>query len=86
MKTITISDEVYEKLSRLKGKRSFSEIIDLLLRTSVERRIDMLIKVGSYLLYVSCLFLQFACVSILFQEAGQISADSTSLFKLKAFS
>ncbi|MGC8993746.1 MAG: antitoxin VapB family protein, partial [Candidatus Aenigmatarchaeota archaeon] len=30
MKTITISDEVYEKLSRLKGKRSFSEIIDLL--------------------------------------------------------
>ncbi|MGC8935462.1 MAG: antitoxin VapB family protein [Thermoproteota archaeon] len=48
MKTITISDEVYEKLSRLKGKRSFSEIIDLLLRTSVERRIDMLIKVGSF--------------------------------------
>jgi predicted CopG family antitoxin len=48
MKTITISDEVYEKLSRLKGKRSSSEIIDLLLRTSVERRIDMLIKVGSF--------------------------------------
>jgi len=30
------------------GKRSFSEIIDLLIRTSVERRIDILIKVGSF--------------------------------------
>ncbi len=28
MKTITISDEVYEKLVRIKGKKSFSAIID----------------------------------------------------------
>jgi len=48
VKTITISDEVYEKLSRLKGEKSFSEIIDLLIKTSVERRIDMLAKLGSF--------------------------------------
>ncbi|MCS7119408.1 MAG: antitoxin VapB family protein [Archaeoglobaceae archaeon] len=43
MKTITISDDVYEKLARLKGKRSFSETIDDLIRKNVEKRIEMLI-------------------------------------------
>ena len=44
MKTITISDDVYEKLLRIKGKKSFSAIIDELIRRNVEKRIDMLIK------------------------------------------
>ncbi|AIY89383.1 hypothetical protein GACE_0326 [Geoglobus acetivorans] len=44
MKTITISDDVYEKLLRLKGKKSFSAIIDELISKSVEKRIDMLIE------------------------------------------
>ena len=44
MKTITISDEVYEKLVRIKGKKSFSAIIDELIKRNVEKRIDMLIK------------------------------------------
>ena len=44
MKTITISDDVYEKLLRVKGKKSFSAIIDELIRRNVEKRIDMLIK------------------------------------------
>ena len=44
MKTITISDEVYEKLIRIKGKKSFSAIIDELIKRNVEKRIDMLIK------------------------------------------
>ena len=44
MKTITISDDVYEKLVRIKGKKSFSAIIDELIKRNVEKRIDMLIK------------------------------------------
>ncbi len=44
MKTITISDEVYEKLVRIKGKKSFSAIIDELIKKNVEKRIDMLIR------------------------------------------
>ena len=44
MKTITISDEVYEKLVRIKGKKSFSAIIDELIKRNVEKIIDMLIK------------------------------------------
>ena len=44
MKTITISDDVYEKLVRLKKNRSFSNIIDDLIRESVSKRIDMLIE------------------------------------------
>ncbi|ADC66201.1 Protein of unknown function DUF217 [Ferroglobus placidus DSM 10642] len=44
MKTITISDEVYEKLVRIKGKKSFSAIIDELIKRNVEKRIEMLIK------------------------------------------
>ena len=44
MKTITISDDVYEKLVRIKGKKSFSAIIDELIRKNVEKRIEMLIK------------------------------------------
>jgi len=43
MKTITISDDVYEKLKRLKGKKSFSAVIDELTRKNVEKRIEMLI-------------------------------------------
>ncbi len=30
-KTITISNEIYEKLARIKGNKSFSEVIDELL-------------------------------------------------------
>ena len=44
MKTITRSDDVYEKLVRIKGKKSFSAIIDELIKRNVEKRIDMLIK------------------------------------------
>ena len=44
MKTITISEDVYEKLVRIKGKKSFSAIIDELIKRNVEKRIDMLIK------------------------------------------
>ncbi|RLI84669.1 MAG: hypothetical protein DRO98_08355 [Archaeoglobales archaeon] len=44
MKTITISDEVYEKLVRIKGKRSFSSVIDELIKKNVEKRIEKLIE------------------------------------------
>ncbi|RLI86399.1 MAG: hypothetical protein DRP01_04315 [Archaeoglobales archaeon] len=44
MKTITISDDVYEKLVKIKGKNSFSAIIDELIKRNVEKRIDMLIE------------------------------------------
>ena len=44
MKTITISDDVYEKLVEIKGKKSFSAIIDELIKRNVEKRIEMLIK------------------------------------------
>jgi len=44
MKTITISDDVYEKLVKIKGNRSFSVVIDELIRKNVEKRIEMLIK------------------------------------------
>ncbi|WP_083809349.1 antitoxin VapB family protein [Archaeoglobus veneficus] len=44
MKTITISDDVYEKLARIKGKKSFSAVIDELIKKNVEKRIEMLIK------------------------------------------
>lgn len=44
MKTITISDDVYEKLVKLKKNRSFSDIIDDLIRGCVSKRIDMLIE------------------------------------------
>ena len=43
MKTITISDEVYRKLVALKGGRSFSEVIDELIRTNVRKRAEMII-------------------------------------------
>ncbi len=44
MKTITISDDVYEKLVRIKGSKSFSAVIDELIKKNVEKRIEMLIK------------------------------------------
>lgn len=37
MKTITISDDVYEKLVRIKGNKSFSAIIDKLIKRNVEK-------------------------------------------------
>jgi predicted CopG family antitoxin len=43
MKTITISDEVYRKLVALKGGKSFSEVIDELIRANVRRRAEMII-------------------------------------------
>ncbi|MBO8183272.1 MAG: antitoxin VapB family protein [Archaeoglobus sp.] len=44
MKTITISDDTYEKLVRIKGKKSFSAVIDELIKRNVEKRIEMLVK------------------------------------------
>lgn len=44
MKTITVSDEVYEKLVRIKGKKSFSAIIDDLISKNVDKRVEMLIN------------------------------------------
>ena len=43
MKKITVSDEVYRKLVALKGGRSFSEVIDELIRANVRRRAEMII-------------------------------------------
>ncbi len=44
MKAITISDEVYEKLAKIKGKKSFSAVIDELIKRNVEKRVEMLIE------------------------------------------
>lgn len=44
MKTITISNEIYNKLVTLKGNRTFNEVIDELIRKNVNKRIDMLVK------------------------------------------
>jgi len=43
MKKITVSDEVYRKLVALEGGRSFSEVIDKLIRANVRRRAEMII-------------------------------------------
>lgn len=48
MKTITISDETYEKLEKIKGKRSFSEIINYLITSNVSLRIERLLSLSSY--------------------------------------
>jgi predicted CopG family antitoxin len=47
MKTITISDEVYYKLVALKGRRSFTEVIDELIRANVKKRAEMIISLSS---------------------------------------
>ena len=47
MKTITISDEVYKKLISIKGDRTFSQVIDELIRRDVERRVEKLIEVAA---------------------------------------
>ncbi len=47
MKTITIRDEVYRKLVSLKGKGSFSDVIDDLIKRDVERRVTKIIEVSS---------------------------------------
>jgi len=46
MKTITISDEVYTKLSLLKGDKSFSEIINELITRDVEKRIEKILELA----------------------------------------
>ncbi|MEM0087597.1 MAG: antitoxin VapB family protein [Thermofilum sp.] len=46
VKTITISDEVYYKLVALKGDRSFTEVIDELIRSSVKSRVEMIISLS----------------------------------------
>ncbi len=46
MKTITISDEVYAKLSLLKGKKSFSELINELIERNVDRRIEKILELA----------------------------------------
>jgi len=46
MKKITVSDEVYRKLVALKGGRSFSEVIDELIRANVRKRAEMIIAIS----------------------------------------
>lgn len=46
MKTITISDEVYYKLVALKGDRSFTDVIDDLIRSNVRSRVEMIISLS----------------------------------------
>ncbi len=46
MKTITISDDVYRKLVSLKGRKSFSQIIDELIRSNVDRRVQKIIELS----------------------------------------
>lgn len=48
MKTITISDEVYSKLEALKGSKSFTELIDQLIKANVSIRIDRVIELSRY--------------------------------------
>lgn len=48
MKTITISDEVYEKLERIKGRRSFSELINHLISSNTLIRIERLKSLSDY--------------------------------------
>jgi len=47
LKTITVSDEVYRKLISIKGDRTFSQVIDELIRRDVERRVEKLIEVAA---------------------------------------
>ncbi|MEM3952689.1 MAG: antitoxin VapB family protein [Nitrososphaerota archaeon] len=48
MKTITISDEVYEKLEKIKGKRSFSEVINYLIASNVSLRVEKILSLSNY--------------------------------------
>ena len=45
MKTITLSDEIYEKLVKIKGEMSFNAIIEELIKKNVEKRIEQLVEV-----------------------------------------
>ncbi len=47
MKTITLREETYRKLLSLKGKRSFSDVIEELIRKNVEGRVEKIIEVCS---------------------------------------
>jgi predicted CopG family antitoxin len=47
MKTITISDDAYRRLSSIKAGMSFSEAIERLITDSVGVRIDRLLELGS---------------------------------------
>ena len=69
MKTITISDDVYEKLVRIKGSKSFSAVIDELIRKNVEKRIEMLIKSAEKTGYED--------------ELGKISKEIRKSFKVR---
>jgi len=44
MKTITLSDEIYEKLVRIKGNKSFNYAINKLISSNIEKRIELLIE------------------------------------------
>ena len=46
MKTITIDDRTYRKLVSIKGDKTFSQVIEELIRRDVERRVEMLIRVA----------------------------------------
>ena len=43
MKTITISNEIYNKLVILKGEKTFNAILEELISKNVEKRIEMLV-------------------------------------------
>jgi len=47
MKTITISEEVYRKLVSIKGDKTFSQIIEELIKRDVERRVEKIIEVAA---------------------------------------
>jgi len=47
MKKITVSDKVYKKLLALKGEKTFTEIIDELIRENVKKRAEMIISLST---------------------------------------
>ncbi len=44
MKTLTIREDVYRKLLSLKDGKSFSDIIDELIRRDLERRVNKIVE------------------------------------------
>jgi predicted CopG family antitoxin len=47
MKKITVSDKVYKKLLALKGEKTFTEIIDELIRENVKKRAEMITSLST---------------------------------------
>jgi predicted CopG family antitoxin len=49
MKTLMIKDEVYKKLSRIKGKKSFSELLDSMYEEKKDAKIEAFRKLKGIL-------------------------------------